>query len=910
MVTEATTIEEYVHLVEEYRMLVCRICSSGIRPGNGIKRHFRGHGVKGRLLADIEDYSSLMELQDPSDGQLPDDGSAPIAQLPKLRGYGCQSCRFLTISRKSMQQHYREAHHTLASASPNYAKVYLQTWLRNKFTRYWVVEEDDGAGGADHGECLPKDSVFNAMVADYTVKMEAHNAEWLRKGDIEEGIDRDSAWVKRTKWGRHFGSRDKVRIMEAAQWVNSKDARSRQSQDEAAAQEEALLTQLGRSFDRETQRWCWRLDNVPVETLQLLGSISPTALTGVPFGRKGTEEAMRKYRSIGHRYLSFSLRAHRLGREEAWEQLAIRFTDEQWCLLGDIVYELDGNGGSSQDSGFFSRGQASEGVDGDEGSGDSDDDNGDDNRSVDNSSPGPDEGPLDGAVFGFLISSIKQNVGGDVYASPLLCFCAALGIRGQPLGFTEPQLYTGLLAGIMWWARLVFLEAAFVDQGDELEDISVEAVLRFREEHAKWMCINTYSVASTIIGWMAYGKGYRNKTGGQATVRWSEDGQTLFHGGEAIGVEDLKRTMRGMVAEAEGTLDRIMAGSWEKVKRRLELGRIADSLVRIGAGQSFATVPRNRWLEPGPGKVMRLARAALWDAGRNRWKSQAAKKRLRWLRQFRELMLALVHTWAGQPGRGPEVTTMRHCDSWQLIRNVFVLDGQVMLVTDRDKAKAIRDNGRKVARFLPERIGKMMVAYVAWLLPFEQMLRSECKLPEARDEMLEFLWRDGSSKLWDTDRLSGILGRATQAGTGVRIGTARYRVVAIELGRRIQGLAMRQAESRIGDEDDGEEHIDIDPVTGESVDCRGSWNIVWDLQSTHGTKIARQHYAVHIGYPGRLQPEMIATFREISRLWHQFLEHEADGSSRRGVKRGAGVGESHQGASSQLEVGPVQGVEA
>jgi hypothetical protein len=46
---------------------------------------------------------------------------------------------------------------------------------------------------------------------------------------------------------------------------------------------------------------------------------------------------------------------------------------------------------------------------------------------------------------------------------------------------------------------------------------------------------------------------------------------------------------------------------------------------------------------------------------------------------------------------------------------------------------------------------------------------------------------------------------------------------------------------------------------------------------TYGTRIVRQHYAVHIGFPGKLQPEMIATFREISKLWHQFLEGSSTG---------------------------------
>ena len=75
-------------------------------------------------------------------------------------------------------------------------------------------------------------------------------------------------------------------------------------------------------------------------------------------------------------------------------------------------------------------------------------------------------------------------------------------------------------------------------------------------------------------------------------------------------------------------------------------------------------------------------------------------------------MVVLVHTWGGQPGRGPEVTTMRHYDTWQVQRNVYVYGGQVILVTDRDKIKAIRDIGRKVARFLPNRIGRILLTYI------------------------------------------------------------------------------------------------------------------------------------------------------------------------------------------------------
>ncbi|KAL3599869.1 hypothetical protein FPOAC2_04097 [Fusarium poae] len=318
--------------------------------------------------------------------------------------------------------------------------------------------------------------------------------------------------------------------------------------------------------------------------------------------------------------------------------------------------------------------------------------------------------------------------------------------------------------------------------------------------------------------------------------------------GEHISIEDFTRTLRGEVTEAERLLNGLFGGVWPMVSKKIDIDQIVDNMTRLGAGQSFASNPKNKWLEAGPEKVMRLMEASIWDAARVRWKRQRVKMWLRDLRLLRETLLVLVHTWGGLPGRGPEVTTLRHCDSWQLIRNVFILDGQVMIVTDRDKMKAIRDNGRKVARFVPDRIGRMIVAYIAWLLPTERVLRRECQIDEPRGEQLEYMWRDGSSSVWETDRLSKKLARVMQAGTGVRLGVGRYRAIAIEMGRRIRGLVIRQLEGKMEEEDE-DENVEIDPITGEPVDCGGSWNIVWDLQSTHGTRIARQHYAVHIGFP-------------------------------------------------------------
>ncbi|KAH7183891.1 hypothetical protein IWW34DRAFT_555668, partial [Fusarium oxysporum f. sp. albedinis] len=85
------------------------------------------------------------------------------------------------------------------------------------------------------------------------------------------------------------------------------------------------------------------------------GSITSMTPSGVPFGRKGKEESMSQYKSVGHRYLSFCWKAYRIGRKEAFKCWAVRFTDEQWSLLHDVAEELESDRvPSSHDSGFFS----------------------------------------------------------------------------------------------------------------------------------------------------------------------------------------------------------------------------------------------------------------------------------------------------------------------------------------------------------------------------------------------------------------------------------------------------------------------------------------------------------------------------------------------------------------------------
>ncbi|KAM3447861.1 hypothetical protein MY3296_008316 [Beauveria thailandica] len=143
---------------------------------------------------------------------------------------------------------------------------------------------------------------------------------------------------------------------------------------------------------------------------------------------------------------------------------------------------------------------------------------------------------------------------------------------------------------------------------------------------------------------------------------------------------------------------------------------------------------------------------------------------------------------------------MRHCDGLQLMRNVFVYGGSVMIVTDRDKAKSMRDMGRKVAQRMDDSMGRVLIAYIAWLLPAEEILEQELALQGTWQCNKEFMWRHGASARWNTDKLSSLLlAREIGTGIGVRLGVARYRIVAIEMGRVVNGLVMAEMDGGTGE---------------------------------------------------------------------------------------------------------------
>ena len=118
---------------------------------------------------------------------------------------------------------------------------------------------------------------------------------------------------------------------------------------------------------------------------------------------------------------------------------------------------------------------------------------------------------------------------------------------------------------------------------------------------------------------------------------------------------------------------------------------------------------------------------------------------------------------------------------------------------------------------------------------------------------------------------------------GMELMVSDYRYFAILLGRTIKEIVIREVEVEMGEQQGGDNMLGVDPTTGKRR-YKIKMDYIWDLQATHGSAIARRHYALDGRFPHQLQPEMMAHFREISRLWYRFLmggEDKAEGGMKR-----------------------------
>jgi hypothetical protein len=110
-----------------------------------------------------------------------------------------------------------------------------------------------------------------------------------------------------------------------------------------------------------------------------------------------------------------------------------------------------------------------------------------------------------------------------------------------------------------------------------------------------------------------------------------------------------------------------------------------------------------------------------------------------------------VHVAGSQLACGPELLSIRWQNEVLQDRNLYVIDGQVAVVTHYHKTQSQWNKPKVVARFLLNTVGQLVVAYLRCVRLLQALLQSALAKPMSAS-VTDYLWAN-EQELWNTGQL-------------------------------------------------------------------------------------------------------------------------------------------------------------
>lgn len=845
---------DYISYLDKHKVIICKVHAIGIR---NLETHLRDyHSIPKKERELIRKEYSNVSIIELNKAQLPLPLEPPIKELGKpLDGFLCDQdhCGFITVNTTRLRQHYKKVHrvpwtkNTIALLQ----KVKVQTFSQTPGQqRYFIVKELDAPSEVvppyEHREEIGR------LVDEWKGTQKAHEEKAYIMDAQAAKTDR-TGWFKRTGWLEHLAKRNRLHLAHAIRLPGRDEPKLQRAAKAVEALVERSVAGLA-TLARETRRW--------------LRSTQQQEVDQRPMARLQNPESQARYAGYLVMFTCYFLRI--LADDEARAEDAVE-EDSDDSSTSSTSRTSSSASSTSRTSGSASSTTSSSST--------SITGRGRERRldtmkdarelfcwqgrqkalattfwhTLDSS----DYAAQADALLKVLASFIFEPTSDQPFKSGLIHFLAVLGIHKEMDRLRTAKDYSYMLAGVVYCVRVLAVEALLPSaHRDKQNDEDRQRFLTMRQ---KFLADGSYSPMSEALSLLAYSKHIALNTGNTGNIYWSKDKTIFYLGGKPIFIRQFQQMAQDLVAEAEEKLWQELlwvARLEERFTTKLE--GLIDDVTFTRRGMSFVH-HRDNGLSDGLERM--LSRALQCPQGRklrlglHQWHTKQVKRYVRQIDRFLELLLICVHMTSGQPGRGSEITTMRHRNGVLQDRNVFVMDGQVMTVVRYHKSLSQWDQPKVVPRFLPNRLSQVMVTYLAYVQPFREYLVVQV----LGGSFSDYVWGDDHGP-WGTDRLTRVLKRESGKRLGLELGTLDYRHTAVGIGRVVIGESFgRGYQDEVGEMEEAE--VD-DAADGESA---------LELQNARTTKIGLGSYSVPIDIIKHLSVRSIETFRPLSERWHDFL---------------------------------------
>ncbi|KJZ70143.1 hypothetical protein HIM_10450 [Hirsutella minnesotensis 3608] len=427
---------------------------------------------------------------------------------------------------------------------------------------------------------------------------------------------------------------------------------------------------------------------------------------------------------------------------------------------------------------------------------------------------------------------------GVLDSSALVHFTAVMGIHRTSLAYRSAYNYTPSLAALTYDTLVYVWPArdAYPSQPERLQGIRIKYMLR-----------GCHTPIGEILELKAFGKSIIKKEGYRSNLTWSLDGQSFTIGNDkVVHLSEFCTAHRDAIWRVQEQVDEMMLG-WKPTE---DLCAISDDLTNNVPGWCFLDSPENGLM----GKYKAMTRRA-WSSS---FRDAALAKAGQWLScscltyleagiELATKIFVALHLTAGLPGRGTEITSIRLRNTKLATRNVFVREGQMIIVISYSKSRASNNHAFYTARYLPQGLASSVLTYLSYIRPFIDFLANRLELSQFRSN--EFLFPDPGVKHSKKHLTS------TQA-------TVAMRPQLPLLKRYISELIKKR---------------NFYYPTGASAPV----NMIAAGVGHHPYMLLTA-YAIDTALPARLQPELLEMYRRLSTLWQDwnYQYHQSQDLSR------------------------------
>ena len=371
------------------------------------------------------------------------------------------------------------------------------------------------------------------------------------------------------------------------------------------------------------------------------------------------------------------------------------------------------------------------------------------------------------------------------------------------------------------------------------------------------------------------------ESSGQAKVYWEDPANktSLNYEGRTVTAAALRTLVQELIREGETLLwqkllftedsEHWIQPNLSQINEHLSLGSSAANTAFLSMNneekvQQSLEFVKQRLLANAQAKEAMLAtsgsssissrRSILRDSGVRQYKAH--------LREFLNKLFTLVHITGGAPARGTEIGSVRHRDGLTVDRNLFIIQGRVVFITQYHKGMLLSDKMKVIPRVLPSAVGALLTLYLQYVRPFA----ADIDLVHNRLPDSDYLWATSKGTAWETERMSKALSDCSERLIGVRLTIQSYRHIAVAFSRDVVHV-QRPSSEQFRNFQLEEELLEEDEAEGDDAAA---------LQTAHTQRLRVNHYAQSINNTARLTSRSLEVFTSVSKEWHQFLGLEID----------------------------------